>query len=160
MVNRFVAVLIVLLALNSCKKDQIDGSTQTNLALADSLRLSASTILIGNDSLYLTTYVWRDFMPLIGNDGSGLYCSNQLNYKDGLPIPLGLKLKTQYVINENQVWANHHPDIYNEQALIRGVVSNGPKWGPDIFVDVVCEFEIDDHTYRIIARQQKISATY
>jgi len=160
MVNRFVAVLIVLLVLNSCKKDQNDGSTQTNMALADSLRLSASTIRIGDDSLFLTTYVWRDFMPPIGNDGSGLYCSNQLNYKDDLPIPLGLKLKTQYVINENKIWGNQHPDIYNEQALLRGVISNGPKWGPDILVDVVCEFEIDRHTYRIIASQQKIKATY
>ena len=161
MVNRFVAILIIIISLNSCKKDQLNGNTQTNAALADSLRLSPFAAQIDNDSLFLSTYVWRNFMPGIGKDGSGLYCSNQLTYKDSLPIPSGLKLKTQYVINENQIWTNQHPEInYEQSSIIEGSVSGGPKWGPDIFVDVVCEFEIDNHTYRIIAKHQKINATY
>ncbi|HEY5370144.1 MAG TPA: hypothetical protein VIJ75_14270 [Hanamia sp.] len=92
MVNRFVAILIIILSLNSCKKDQLNRNTQTNAALADSLRLSPLASQIDNDSLLLSTYVWKDFMHVIGKNGSGLYCSNQLTYKDSLPIPLGLKL--------------------------------------------------------------------
>jgi hypothetical protein len=42
-----------------------------------------------------------------------------------------------YVINGNQVWVNQHPDVNNEEShIIKGVVSGGPKWGPDIFADV------------------------
>lgn len=161
MVSRFAIVLLFLLAMNSCKKDQINGNTQTNPALADTLRLGPSAIRIGNDSLFLSTYVWRNFMPGIGKNGSGLYCSNQLFYKDSLPIPSGLKLKTQYVINANQVWTDQHPDIDNDlPSRTTATISNGPKWEPNIFVDVVCEFELNNHTYKIVARGQIINATY
>lgn len=160
MISRVSMVLIILLAFYSCTKDKIDGSIQTDTAFADSLRASPAGVQIDSDSLLLTTDVWRDFMPEIGKNGSGLYCANQLIYKDSLPIPSGLKLKNQYVINGNQIWTNQHPEISNEEPFtIRGVISDGPRWGPDIFVDVVCEFEIENKTYRIIAKQQKIDAT-
>lgn len=161
MLRRFITVSIIFLTLYSCKKDKVDGNIQTNVALADSLRFSPVAVQIDNDSMFLTTYVWRDFMHTTGKDGSGLYCSNQLTYKDSLPIPAGLKFKTQYVINGNQVWTNQHVDIDDQESnLIRAGINGGPKWGPNIFVDVVCEFEIDNQTYRIIAKQQKINATY
>ena len=161
MLRRFIIVSIILLTLYSCKKDKVNGNIQTNVALADSLRINPVAVQIGNDSIFLTTYLWRDFMPTTGKDGSGLYCTNQLTYKDSLSIPTGLKFKTQYVINGDQVWANQNVDIDDgESNLIRAGINGGPKWGPGIFVDVVCEFEIDNQTYRIIAKQQKINATY
>jgi len=161
MISRFILVLIILLTFYSCKKDKVSGNIQTDTALADSLRLTPTALQIGNDSLFLTTYVWRDFMPTTGKDGSVLYCSNQLTYKDSLPIPAGLEFKTQYVISGNQVWTNEHVDIDSGNPyVIRGVINGGPKWEPGIFVDVVCEFEISNQTYRIIVKQQKINATY
>ena len=161
MIIRFTTALVILFTCYSCKKDKVDVNVQTDTALADSLRLSPAAVQIGNDSLFFSTYVWRDFMPMIGKDGSGLYCSNQLTYKDSLPIPSGLTIKTQYVINGNQVWADQYPNVNNEESsVIEAVINGGPKWAPDILVDVVCEFKIDNHTYRIIARQQKINATY
>ena len=66
MIRRFIIALIILLTFHSCRKDNVDGNVQIDTVLADSLRLSPVAIQIGNDSLLLTTYVWRDFMPTTG----------------------------------------------------------------------------------------------
>ena len=94
-------------------------------------------------------------------DTSGLSCSYQLTYKDRGPMPPELIFKAQYVINGNQVWEDQNASFQNEAPYIfDGNISNGPKWGIGIYVDVVCEFQIENRTYRIIAKQQKIYATY
>ena len=73
-------ILIILLFFTTiffaCKKDQINSTTQINAALADSLRLSPSSLQIENDSLFLNAYVWRNFMPSIGKDCYGKNKSN------------------------------------------------------------------------------------
>jgi hypothetical protein len=164
MVTRISMILVMLFTLYACskdKKDKMEGGVQTDTTLADSLRLSPASILINNDSLLLSAYLWRDFMPGTGENGSGLYCSSKVMFKDSLPIPSGLIFKKLYVIDANQIWTNQQIVIDHENpSVIKGVVSNGPKWGPATFVDVVCELEINNTIYRLIAKQQKIEATY
>ncbi|MDQ2721178.1 MAG: hypothetical protein M3Z26_15630 [Bacteroidota bacterium] len=161
MISRIGVVIVILFAFYSCSKDKIDGSVQTNADLANALRLSPVAIQIDSDSLFLTTSLWRNFMPETEKNGSGLYCSNKLAHKDSIPIPPELKLKNLYVINGNQIWTSQDPQISKEEpSSIRIFINSGPKWGPDVFVDVVCEFEINKKTYRIIAKQQEIDAVY
>lgn len=154
-------IIIVLLTIIGCKKDKIEGSVQTNATLADSLKLSPAGVLINNDSLLLTTYLWRDFMPQQDEKGgSNLYCSTTLHFKDSLPILEGITFKNVYVLKGDQIWSNHLTTDFTTSTVINGVLRNGPKWGPNIFVDVVCEFAIKNTVYRIVAKQQKIDATY
>ena len=42
--------------------------------------------------------------------------------------------------------------------MIIGVVREGPKWAPDIKVNVVCEFENKGKMYRVLAPYQEIHA--
>ena len=153
-------IIITLLTVVGCKKDKIDGSVQTNVAFVDSLLLSPVGIVLNNDSLLMNASLNRDFMPIQNANGSGLGCYIQMYFKDSLPLPSEVTLRKIYVINGNQIWTSSH--ITTDLTMLNvlgGDVSNGPKWGPDIFVDVVCEFAINGNIYRTILRQQKIRMT-
>jgi hypothetical protein len=161
MVGRLNIIVFILLAFISCNKNKIDGTLQTNTAWADSLRLSPDTITFSGVTFYLKADLSRDFMPQSPQNGKLLLCSNNLVEKDSLPIPSNLKLIKQYVVNGNDIWTNGYSQINNYQNFIlQGIVRDGPKWGPNITVDVICEFTIGNSMFRIIAKQQEIIATF
>lgn len=161
MICRLNIVLFVLFAFISCNKNKIDGTVQTNIILANSLRSSPDTITFAGAMFYLKADLSRDFMPQSPRNGKPLLCSNNLIEKDSLPISSNVKLIRQYVINGNDIWTNEYSQINNYQSFtLQGIVRDGPKWGPNITVDVVCEFKIEDSVFKILAKQQEIIATY
>ncbi len=79
---------------------------------------------------------------------------------DSASISRSINLKKQYVIKDNEVWTAEYSETKNSNDYtIEGVIRNGPKWGPDIEVDVVCEFENLSQTYKILAKSQLILRT-
>ena len=155
----FTLLLFSLFAFGSCKKDKIDGAVITDPAFASQLMTSPEAMIIGNDSLLLTTYAGIDEMPRVGSsddDGSGIGCGIYLTYRDSLPITAGIKLTKLYVIYNGMVWTSQLTQYSNPPTVtIQGGAENGPKnFGG--FVDVVCEFEMNNITYRIIAKHQEV----
>ncbi len=152
--------LTIALGLISCKKDKFEGNIKTDSKFAAELRSSPETIAIGNNNLILTTYLWRDFMPVAEKNGSKMVCVNKLTEVDSIPILNSVTLKKQYVIRDNEIWTADYSEIRKNIAFIfEGVVRDGPKWGPNIEVDVVCEFENLGTTHRILAKSQLINKT-
>jgi len=99
-------------------------------------------------------------MPQSPQDGKPIICTSDLIEKDSLPIPPNVKLIKQYVISGNDVWTDQYSGINScESFILEGTVRDGPKWGPNILVDIVCEFQIGSSTFRVIAKQQKITKT-
>ncbi|MGB0998843.1 MAG: hypothetical protein ACPGVE_00735, partial [Flavobacteriales bacterium] len=85
---------------------------------------------------------------------------NKLTEVSGIAISNSIQLKKQYVIKGNEIWTADYSKIKtNLEFIIEGFVEDGPKWGPDIEVDVVCEFETNGITYRIMAKSQNIDKT-
>ncbi len=101
--SKILIILIIFFAFNGCRKDKTDGSMQTNVAFANSLRLSPAGIIISNDSLLMSASLNRDFMPMQNSNGSGLECSIQIYFKNSLPLPLEVTLRKIYVMNGNQI---------------------------------------------------------
>ena len=160
MKNITIVSLIIFIGLLSCKKEKIDGKIKTNAEFASDLKSSPENIVIGNNTFVLTTYLWRDFMPIAEENGSPMICINSLTEKDSLTITDSIELKKQYVVNGDEIWTADYSEIKKpSDFIIEGVVREGPKWGPNINVDVVCEFEISGTTYRILAKSQKINKT-
>ena len=153
--------LIIVVALSSCdKEDTEDNNTNTDSKFAAELRSSPETILIGSSYLILKTYVWRDFMPIAEEDGSKLFCTSKLTDVDQLSIPTSINLNKLYVIKGDEIWkANYSETNRNVNYILEGLAKDGPKWGPDIEVDVVCEFENSGTVYRILAKSQWINKT-
>jgi hypothetical protein len=124
------------------------------------LRMSPETLLIENNTLILDTYVWRDFMPISPPDGQPMICSGFLKDVDSLPLVGGIIPTKQHVIFEDQVWSALPSEInkFNDFS-IEYVTRNGPKWGPDIYVDVVIEFTYKDSLYSIQDKMQYVEKT-
>jgi|SRR5690554_241548 len=155
-----IVSLLLFIGLISCNKEKVDGEIKTDPELASDLKSSPENIVLGNNEFVLTTYLWRDFMPIAEENGSPMMCINYLTEKDSLTITHSIKLKKQYVIKGNEIWTADYSEIKNPNDFtIEGVVREGPKWGPNINVDVICEFEVSGITYRILAKSQKIIKT-
>jgi len=160
MATRVYLNLFILCALIACNKYKTEGTIQTNSAFADTLRLSPEIIQVGANTFYLQSNLWRDFMPQSPPNGKPLICISALIEKDSLPIPASVKLIKQYVVYGNDIWTDQYSGISSYQSFIlEGTARNGPKWGPDILVDVICEFQIGNSIFRVIAKQQKIIKT-
>jgi hypothetical protein len=160
MKTNILITLTVLVGICSCKKEKIEGKIKNDSKLAAELRLSPENITIGNNNLVLTTYLWRDFMPIAEENGSKMICVNKLSELDSIPILNTITLKKQYVIKDNEIWTANYSEIQkNIDFILEGVVRDGPKWGPNIEVDVVCEFENSGTEYRILAKSQLINKT-
>ena len=160
MKHLLLITLTIIVALSSCKKEETEDIIKPDPKFAQELRSSPETILMGSNYLMLKTYLWRDFMPIAEEDGSKLFCNSKLTDVDQVAISNSITLKKLYVINGDGIWKTNFSEIRNNNSFIlEGVANGGPKWGPDIEVDVVCEFENAGTTYRILAKSQWINKT-
>ena len=125
-------------------------------ASADELRSSPTTININGSILSLDVSVWRDFMPPTENNGKPMTSTIHLNLISGPDILSNIHLVRQYVIYGNEIWAADLFFIGINGSFIEATSSGGPKWGPNVLVDVVLEFTYANQMYRIQAPLQNI----
>jgi len=129
--------------------------------LARQLKSSPEIVVINGNRYTLDTYLWRDFMPSAGPD-YGLMCVVNIKKSDGGSILHNTtSLSKIYVVYNHQIWISDDFDKHlfrddNWEVVIR----NGPKWEPNVVVDVVCEFNHKGKSYRLISKTQTINATH
>lgn len=155
----FLVFFLILVGLTSCRKEgTVDLMVKNDPRLASSLRNSKESLTLAGNNLVLSTYLYRDFMPTIGGDGSKLIGVIRLEDAQGTRFSSSINLKRLYVIKGNEIWTANFSEVsvVNAHAL-EGVVRNGPFWGPKISVDVVCEFVMKGKEYQIIAKAQPIN---
>jgi len=123
---------------------------------------------IDDYSFTLETYLWRDFMPTIPDydpDGSPLGAVATVSEIDSLDIPDSFNITMMWVINGNKAWEISSPErryYYGIQPFqIKVSASDGPKWGPRIYVTVVVQLVNgdDDKIYLLRATNQYIGRT-
>lgn len=160
MKHQLLITLTIIVVLSSCKKDNTEADVKPDSKFAQELRSSPQTIIIGSNYLILATYLLSDFMPIAEEDGSKLFCTSKLTDVDQVPISNSITLSKLYVIKGDEIWKTNFSKVNKNIAhILEGIASDGPKWGPDIEVDVVCEFENSGTTYRILAKSQWINGT-
>ena len=149
----------------SCAEEQKNKNTEslvvTDSVFANQIKSSPEQIAIENSRLTLYTYFWRDFMPGVEENGSHLMGVIQFEGQTGAILSNSISLSKLYVINGSDIWIC---DVFETRIgyndIWETVVRNGPKWGPGIDVDVICEFESLGQSYRLMAKSQTINATY
>ena len=107
---------------------------------------SVDTLYIDGHRFILDAFLWRDYMPICPPDGKNLISINWLINIDSVSIPDNLDITNQYVINNDSIWlANYETDTIDTSPFkIKKSSSNGPKWGPNISVDVIVKvFDTD-----------------
>ena len=127
----------------------------------EQLKSTPENIVVSDKKLMLETYLWRDFMPDSEPNGTPLMGVIRFIGENGDILSNTISISKIYVIDNDKIWTC---DIFETNItynnLLEVVFRNGPKWGPGINVDVICEFENHVQLYRIMAKSQKIHATY
>jgi hypothetical protein len=133
--------LILSTIISGCEKDKIQDIKFDKDLVIELNNKSTSKIVIDAHSYFLDVALWRDFMPFSPPDGKPLISLNWLISSDSSAIPSNIKLIQQYVIKGDSIWI---PEYLNDKRYfpdyqIEKISINGPKWGPDIYVDVIAK---------------------
>lgn len=133
-------LISIFFLLISCEKNN-DNSVRYDRILISELNLKAvDTLEIESGSYVLDAYLWRDFQPFCPPDGRPLISLNWFINIDSIAIPGNIDLIKQYVIYNDLVWISVYEDESRPpqpEYMIEKVSREGPKWGPDVEVDII-----------------------
>jgi hypothetical protein len=141
------------------------GSTPTSPSDVPLSQLSSAPtrIVADGQTLTLTTFLYRDFMPISPPDGKPLGGTLRIQTDDGSPVSAGVTAETSWVINKGEVWSTtveqwpRADTAPNYEVIVRG----GPKWGPNVTVDVVARVRDSKGTMFLLrAPEQSITGAY
>jgi len=131
----------ILMVLHTCGKSPSHNniSNITN-PTQETLEQAPKQLSVNGSALTLTTYLWRDFMPMSPPDGKPMIAVATISTTDSTVFPATIKADRMWIINGDQVW---NTEFTNENQpptdsiLIKKVARDGPKWGPGVDVTVV-----------------------
>jgi hypothetical protein len=150
-------VTLVLPFVLACSEDVSAPTSEVPDMTLGELADAPETLVLGQQQYRLDTYLWRDFMPISPPNGKPLVAFVELVSDDQGTIPDNVELVYIWVVNGSRVWAATFPDGSDRTE---GYARGGPKWGPDIFVDVVVAVTTGSGIRLVRARAQEIHATY
>ena len=154
-----VFIIYVLCIGFCCEKT---GGLSPGMSLEDLLN-APLLVTAGNREYRLETYLWRDFMPVSPPDGKPLIAIVRIVATDSMAVPETLESDRIYIIYGDEMWeselsASGDPGGGEDFKLER-IARDGPKWGPDVAVEVVVRIFINEHLYYLRASQQWIHRT-
>ncbi len=131
----------------------------------DELLTAPEQIEINGREFVLETALWRDFMPgpQAPPDGSPLNVIAYVVAIDSLSFPTSLDADLLWVIKDDaDMWVTAlESEMPTHNYELKKSAQDGPKWGPDIYVDVAIRVvDQDGRTYLLRAADQLIGATY
>lgn len=118
---------------------------------ADRLRAVRTSLELEGREVRSSARLWRDFMPASPWDGKPLTGVIDVATVDGSPVPEGTTIRSVWVANGDEVWkpAELEPRAHPAGAsALRVAARGGPKWGPNVRVDVVVRLEGADGVRR------------
>jgi hypothetical protein len=130
----------------------------------ETLLAAPDTLNIEDQSIFLTTYLWRDFQPISPPNGKPLIALVYIETPDSSDIPVLLDPNAIYIVYNNQVWKSffsteERPPDELKPYKITKIARDGPKWGPNAYVDVIVRILDGDKVYLLRASEQYIGRT-
>jgi len=169
MLPRKSEILIVFIAIViSCAVISFYGvseSSEPTISI-DTLLSAPEQVEIDGHRYVLETYLWRDFMPNCPPDGRPLIALIKISTADSSEFPSSIDTDRSWVIKDEKVWETKFskekvPPEFPGDHKLKKIARNGPKWSPEIQVDVVVRI-IDtqnNKTYLLRALKQMIYRT-
>lgn len=122
------------------------------------------TLIIESQSIVLSTYLWRDFQPISSTNGKPLIALVNIETPDSSLIPSSMNSDAIYIVYNYQVWKSffsteERPQTELKPFRITKIARDGPKWGPNVYVDVIVRILLWDKVYLLRASEQYISRT-
>ena len=142
LILRFTIIILIAISfLAGCEKDEIPNVKVDKDLILELDSKVVGVVTIDSHDYFLDAYLWRDFMPISPPNGKPLISINWLIRADSSTIPDNIELILQYVIYGDSVWIadyeneTHQTPEYKQEKVSR----NGPKWGPNVYVDVIAK---------------------
>lgn len=157
----FLFVFFMLIPLINRCSDPVSSPPDVPL---DVLLASPDTMNIENQQIVLSTYMWRDFQPVSPADGRPLIALVYLETVDSSIIDSSIDIQSIYLVYQNRVWKS----LFSKEELppselkpfrITKIARDGPKWGPDVYVDVVVRGKFKNEEFLLRASEQYIGRT-
>lgn len=152
--------LITCILIQGCKLFESSGPSIQDLLDAP------EQIEIDGREYILETYLWRDFMPPTPPDGQPLIALIWVTAIDSLPFPSSIDANRLYIVNDELLWetlfsGEARPQNPNREHQLEKIAREGPKWGPNIQVEVIVRVvDEENNTYLLRASDQWIGATF
>lgn len=121
---RFVPAFLIVCAVYGCQTAPTDPEI-------DGLRATPTSAIISGQPFELQVDLWRDFMPVAPPDGQPLAVVVRL--PDQMT---GVSVERIWVIFGDRLWSADAEQVPGTQDW---VARGGPKWGPEVRVDVVAQ---------------------
>ncbi|MCL5029626.1 MAG: hypothetical protein M1480_11505 [Bacteroidetes bacterium] len=160
-VTKYIVLISIVFLLVQCS----NPVSSPPFVPIEKLLSAPDTISIEGKNIYLSTFMWRDFMPISPPDGKSLIVIAKIETVDSSKISSSIIADAIYIVNDNQVWKSYLRDESPGSDLIKPyrivkIARDGPKWGPRIYVDVVVRLRVNLNIYLLKASKQYIGATY
>lgn len=126
------------------------------------LLAAPETTIVSGRTVYLTTYLWRDFMPISPPDGKPLLGVVFITAMDGLVFGNAISSDAVWIVYNQKVWKSWLTSASNggRTNQLAKSFSGGPKWGPRVSVEVIVRLKDDKNkTYFLRASKQWIGRT-
>ncbi len=154
-----VAFTIGLLFIGGCGASSPTSPSDVSRA---QLVSAPTRIVADGKTLTLSATLWRDFMPISPPDGKPLAAVLQIATDDGSQVPVSVTADTSWVLHSADMWSakvEQRPRAETAPAY-EVVARNGPKWEPDVSVDVVVRLvDSTGRSFLLRAAGQRIVAT-
>lgn len=143
-----------LAAVVSCVLAACGGSaTEPRLVADRGVLLSATaTAELSGQTLTIAPYLWRDFQPSSPSNGRPMIAVIRVQSVDGSRLPAGVSADSVWVLWGAQTWAARAVEEQprTASAIFEVVARDGPKWGPNVRVDVVLRLHDASGTVRYV----------
>jgi len=155
--KRYVKYLLLLLLFAACQ----DSVNDFNEPAETVIRNAPDSVVVSGTAYKLTTYLYRDFMPMMNPVNNGLIASAYLETTKHTPIDNSLVLNKIYIIKRNTIWESPFSSFISSDVNYKtgAVMRDGPVWDTGIYVDVVVSFILKGNEYFIKAPNQLINRT-
>ena len=136
---RAIALVVMTIILLGCSDYVVSVPPDVPI---DQLLASPQTIVVESRQLYLSTFMWRDFMPISPPDGKPLISFIYVTADDTARLPGSISTDAVWMVYNNQVWKSWlsnepiAPDQLKPNRIVK-IARDGPKWGPNVSVDVI-----------------------
>jgi hypothetical protein len=135
---RAAAILAaVFTVVAGCQDFGIEGPPDIPIA---QLLQTPDTISADGKRIYLSTFLWRDYMPISPPEGKPLIAIVYLTTADSSQFPASITADAVWIVYNNEVWSSYFADqvIASEQPYrYARIAREGPTWGPGVRVEVV-----------------------
>lgn len=157
---RLLTAFLILVA-TACGSDT--PTAPSTPATAAELRAVPTSVNAGNVTLSLSTSLWRDFMPPTPQDGRPLVAVVRVQTADRSPVPTSIRATQLWVVFGDSVWSatpREERPRGDTEPDYEIVAREGPKWGPDVRVDVIVRLTDGARVWHVRASEQRIDATF